>query len=85
MFGKRGNEGFGKSGTPGPAVPPPVAVGQPAATERPAVPVLGEPTPAIPKIQPAAASPARRRTARTEDYYDTKSQVFSAQIGRAHV
>ncbi len=84
MFGKRGNEGFGKAGSQGGATataPAPVSAA-PAA----AVPVYKEPvkddtvrqqvTP--PPLQPAQA--ARKRPARNENYYDTKAQVFSALI-----
>jgi len=84
MFGKRGNEGFGKSGTAGqapvamPASAPTMTVERPAAAAAPAQPVF-EPAPA-PVAAPAPAPAARRRVARTEDYYDTKSQVFSALI-----
>ncbi|WP_028002112.1 CpaF family protein [Sinorhizobium arboris] len=79
MFGKRGNEGPGKGGarvfSPAPSMP---AV-QPAALERAAAPVLGET--AAPPSRPQAAAPTpRRRAPRAEDYYDTKSQVFSALI-----
>jgi pilus assembly protein CpaF len=79
MFGKRGNEGFGKGGgTPVSAPPPIVAAVQAPVVER-AVPVLAE-TPSVGARSPTPAPPARRRQARTEDYYDTKSQVFSALI-----
>jgi len=84
MFGKRGNEGFGKSGTAGqapaamPASAPTMTVERPAAAAAPAQPVF-EPAPA-PVAAPTPAPAARRRVARTEDYYDTKSQVFSALI-----
>lgn len=84
MFGKRGNEGFGKSGTAGqapvamPASAPTMTVERPAAAAAPAQPVF-EPAPA-PVAPPTPAPAARRRVARTEDYYDTKSQVFSALI-----
>ncbi|ACP27194.1 pilus assembly protein ATPase CpaF [Sinorhizobium fredii NGR234] len=50
-----------------------------AVMERAAAPILAEPAAAAPRPQPAAA-PARRRAPRAEDYYDTKSQVFSALI-----
>ena len=79
MFGKRGNEGFGKGGgTPVSAPPPIVAAVQAPVVER-AVPVLAD-TPSASARVPTPAPPARRRQARTEDYYDTKSQVFSALI-----
>ncbi|WP_037422681.1 ATPase, T2SS/T4P/T4SS family [Sinorhizobium sp. CCBAU 05631] len=78
MFGKRGNEGFGKTGAQSPVAPPAVPSAPSAVMERPAAPVLAEPAASVPRVQPAA--PARRRTQRAEDYYDTKSQVFSALI-----
>ncbi|AFL54475.1 putative conjugal transfer protein [Sinorhizobium fredii USDA 257] len=49
-----------------------------AVMERPTAPILAEPAAAAPRAQPAA--PVRRRAPRAEDYYDTKSQVFSALI-----
>ncbi|RVL06390.1 CpaF family protein, partial [Sinorhizobium meliloti] len=52
---------------------------QPVPVERSAAPVLGE-TVAAPSRPQAAAPPQRRRAPRAEDYYDTKSQVFSALI-----
>ncbi|WP_018235343.1 CpaF family protein [Ensifer sp. BR816] len=79
MFGKRGNEGFGKAGAQSPAMPPSMPAAPSAVMERPAAPILAEPAAAAPRSQPAAA-PARRRAPRAEDYYDTKSQVFSALI-----
>jgi pilus assembly protein CpaF len=83
MFGKRGNEGSGKSGSAGQT-----AHAMPAATatvtaERPVAAVSAQPAfePAPPPVAaPTPAAAARRRTVRTEDYYDTKSQVFSALI-----
>ena len=84
MFGKRGSDGFGKSGGAGtPVSAPPAAVA--AAPVAPAAPVLKEPsreeaprqTIAPPPLSPP---PARRRPQRTESYYDTKAQVFSALI-----
>ena len=86
MFGKRGNDGFGKSGAAGQM---PHAAPSAAATvtaERPAVPTpvaqpVFEPAPApVAAPAPAPAASSRRRSPRTEDYYDTKSQVFSALI-----
>ena len=83
MFGKRGNEGSAKSG--GGALPPAPARA-PATTGALAGPaVLVEPSrdAAQPRQQvapPSMQTPARRRPARTEEYYDTKAQVFSALI-----
>jgi pilus assembly protein CpaF len=79
MFGKRGNEGFGKVGAKVAVIPPSMPAAQPAAIERPAAPVLAEPAAPAPRPQPPAP-PARRRSPRAEDYYSTKSQVFSALI-----
>ncbi|QRM53778.1 CpaF family protein [Sinorhizobium sp. BG8] len=88
MFGKRGNEGFPKSGgivPPAQQAMPPVPA--PAVAERAMAATLTAPpreaaaAPAPQAHQPPAPSPApRKRPARTEDYYDTKSQVFSALI-----
>ncbi|MCC2613291.1 CpaF family protein [Neorhizobium petrolearium] len=88
MFGKRGNEGFGKSAAG--LAPPPAATSTPAtpAMARPLAPeVLAEPMrdPAVQRqpVSPptlAPQAPARRKPVRTELYYDTKSQVFSALI-----
>jgi pilus assembly protein CpaF len=79
MFGKRGNEGPGKGGARGFSPAPPMPAFQPVPVERSAAPVLGE-TVAAPSRPQAAAPPQRRRAPRAEDYYDTKSQVFSALI-----
>ena len=83
MFGKRGNEGPSRpTGGTITAPPPPQ---QPVASIQPPplapVPVLQEPAREAQPSRPAAPQPQpRRRTARSEDYYDTKSQVFSALI-----
>jgi pilus assembly protein CpaF len=81
MFGKRGNEGFGKSGTTGQATHAVPAAATTLTAERPVAAVPAQPVfePAPPPAAAPAAAP-RRRVARTEDYYDTKSQVFSALI-----
>jgi len=85
MFGKRGNDGFGRSGglasPPAPAAPPTTAA-KPAGPEIFAEPIrdtgpVRQPV-APPPIAPAPAG--RKRPQRTEQYYDTKSQVFSALI-----
>ncbi|MEY9167769.1 pilus assembly protein CpaF [Sinorhizobium fredii] len=78
MFGKRGNEGFGKAGAQPLVMPPSMPAAPSAVMERPTAPILAEPAAAAPRAQPAA--PVRRRAPRAEDYYDTKSQVFSALI-----
>ncbi|AYG64846.1 MULTISPECIES: CpaF family protein [unclassified Rhizobium] len=82
MFGKRGNEGPAKSGG---TTPPPAPARAPAATAPAASAVLIEPSrdSAQQRQQvapPPMQTPSRRRPARTEEYYDTKSQVFSALI-----
>ena len=79
MFGKRGNDGFGKAGGVA-APPPPVAVAAPASTSPQ---VLVEPARENARQQvapPPMQTPQRRRPVRTEEYYDTKAQVFSALI-----
>jgi pilus assembly protein CpaF len=81
MFGKRGNEGFGSKAGGTVVAPPPVATIQPPPLAPAQVPVLQEPVrEAQPVRSQAAAQPARRKVARSEDYYDTKTQVFSALI-----
>jgi pilus assembly protein CpaF len=103
MFGKRGNEGFGKAGTgigtiarpsvPEKAAVPPSVAPPPSATAPQTTPAEGSapaPAPARPGVLDAgpiaergkiAPPPVqRKKTARNEDYYDTKSQVFSALI-----
>lgn len=79
MFGKRGNDGFGKAGGVA-APPPPVAAAAPASTSPQ---VLVEPARENARQQvapPPMQTPQRRRPVRTEEYYDTKAQVFSALI-----
>ncbi|MDL2400151.1 CpaF family protein [Rhizobium mayense] len=83
MFGRRGNDGPAKSG--GIAAPPsppraPSAAAAPAAST-----VLVEPAREGSQQRqqvapPSMQTPTRRRPVRTEEYYDTKSQVFSALI-----
>ncbi len=77
MFGKRGNDSTGRIASPPPAMAPPAV----AVMERPAAPVLAETARDAAALvrQPAPPAP-RKRAPRTEDYYDTKAQVFSALI-----
>ncbi len=86
MFGKRGSEGQVKAAVgviPPAVVPAPAAV---AVAEKAPPPVLTQDAePARQQMTPpplagTGAQGARRRPVRTEDYYDTKSQVFSALI-----
>ncbi|MFB2552604.1 CpaF family protein [Ensifer soli] len=75
MFGKRGNE----SGATGLLTPAAAPAAKAAAVQPPAEPVReAAPRPQAPP--PPAASSPRKRATRNEDYYDTKSQVFSALI-----
>ena len=64
--------------------PPPQPHQSPASIQPPPlapVPVLQEPVREAQSSRPAAPPPQpRRRTARSQEYYDTKSQVFSALI-----
>jgi pilus assembly protein CpaF len=93
MFGKKGNDGFGKSGFSGgstPSAPKTYAPAAPAAPEPQVMvaapePVMKAPEPAPTRVAAAPPPlapepPARRRTTRNSEYYDTKSQVFSALI-----
>ncbi|MBV2183461.1 MAG: CpaF family protein, partial [Rhizobium sp.] len=85
MFGRRGSEGFGKggagAGTVSPATPPAAVQPQRVPSLDPIgeEPLVRQPV-APPPIQAPAAAGARKRPPRTQDYYDTKSQVFSALI-----
>jgi len=87
MFGKRSSDGFGKGG--GSVAPPPQAIAQADIAPAPAVSAAAAastPVESAPAARqqvappPLQASGTRRRPARAEDYYDTKSQVFSALI-----
>ena len=82
MFGKRGNEGFGKAGAGGIAAPPPpMPAAAPAAPSGPAVLVEPSREPVRQQVAPPPIqTPQRKRPARTDEYYDTKAQVFSALI-----
>lgn len=93
MFGKKGNDGFGKSGFSGgsaPSAPKAYAPAAPAAPEPQVMVASPEPAARAPEPAPARVAatppplapepPARRRTTRNSEYYDTKSQVFSALI-----
>jgi pilus assembly protein CpaF len=99
MFGKRGNDGFGKAGSgasgmqpPRPAAPP---VFEPQRSAAPVMPELervpepvgagmaGAPAPVQARMTPPPLAPEpapKKRMARNSEYYDTKSQVFSALI-----
>ena len=93
MFGKRGNDqGFTSAPERRPA-PPPSGGGDVAVAERPAVerpPAEARAPAAEPKPAPKAPAPEQARPSepprrqsgreRSESYYDTKSQVFSALI-----
>lgn len=81
MFGKRGNDGFGKGGAGVGTIPTQPAAAAPAARSS----TLIEPgSPEVSTRQqvtpPSMQTPGRKKPPRTEDYYDTKSQVFSALI-----
>ena len=74
MFGRRGNEGGGDVDVR-PAPPPVAQVSQ--AAPRPAQAAVPQPVQRKPDPPPARSSSTRERS---ESYYDTKSQVFSALI-----
>ena len=84
MFGKRGNDGPARPTDGTITAPPPQPHQSPASIQPPPlapVPVLQEPVREAQSSRPAAPPPQpRRRTARSQEYYDTKSQVFSALI-----
>src|SRR5690606_28606274 len=71
MFGKRGNAGSG-DGAPGPAAAPAAAAPPPAA-----------PKPAAPEPPRSASTPPpppEPTVRRSENFYDIKTQIFSALI-----
>jgi pilus assembly protein CpaF len=95
MFGKRGNEDGGRGATAEfrPPAPSPASAGKPAQTTAEPARPAGEAKPAAAappasaaarkavEAPPLAPEPARRPSReRSESYYDTKSQVFSALI-----
>jgi pilus assembly protein CpaF len=83
MFGKRGNEASGNRPGGGTiTATPPAAAIQPPPLAPVQVPVLQEPARDKESVRPqqAAPQPARRKVVRSGDYYDTKTQVFSALI-----
>jgi len=95
MFGKRGNEDGGRGATAEfrPPAPSPASAGKPAQTTAEHARPAGEAKPAAAappasaaarkavEAPPLAPEPARRPSReRSESYYDTKSQVFSALI-----
>jgi pilus assembly protein CpaF len=83
MFGRRGNEPSGRiAGAPAALAPARAAPaagpsGVTALADPPAGNSQARQQPAPP---PSQQAPQRRRSQRTEEYYDTKSQVFSALI-----
>ncbi|GLQ79987.1 protein kinase [Mesorhizobium sp. WSM4312] len=91
MFGKRGNDDGNRftpefrQPAPAPAAPPPAGsadtavLARPAAPLQPSAPVAPPARRAVeaPPIAPEARRPQREKS---ETYYDTKSQVFSALI-----
>ena len=103
MFGKRGNEGFGRGGAgagiaqpgqPPAAAPAPLARGPETVVAPPLSPAEfsapeynapeykapDAPVQRAPVPQIVQAPVAKKRTPRNSEYYDTKSQVFSALI-----
>jgi pilus assembly protein CpaF len=91
MFGKRGNDEGSRTATEfRPPTPPPMSTGRaadsPASHLRPPEPRPSAQSAATParkpvEMPPAPPEPARRQQReRSESYYDTKSQVFSALI-----
>ena len=78
MFGKRGNEGSGKAGG---TIAPPPPVAAPSSSSAPAVFVEPQREQTRQQVAPPPMqTPQRKRPARTDEYYDTKAQVFSALI-----
>ena len=81
MFGKRGNDGFGKGGAGIGTIPAQPAAAAPAARSSTLIePGSPEASNRQQVTPPSMQTPSRKKPPRTEDYYDTKSQVFSALI-----
>lgn len=77
MFGKRGNSGMkGEAQTPAPASPPKP---KPAAAAPAPEAKVAAPSPE-PRAAPRPAPPSDAPKAHSEDYYDTKTSIFSALI-----
>src|SRR6195952_4637029 len=80
MFGKRGNEGFGKSDSGSPQPQPRVPSSASGASTMLVEPSRGDAPVRQQVTPPSLQTPQRRRPQRTEEYYDTKAQVFGALI-----
>ena len=80
MFGKRGPEGPVRSTKPDLVAPVPVQTVMAPEPRSAAIDTLEPGQKPVTRQAPATASPAQRKRARTEEYYNTKSQVFSALI-----
>ncbi|MGN6551400.1 MAG: CpaF family protein [Pararhizobium sp.] len=79
MFGKRGTDGTGRR--VGSDLPAPPLVPEDEGGAALAAPVAARPAAPQPAASPAQSpKPQRRPSPRTDSYYDTKSQVFSALI-----
>ena len=80
MFGKRGPEGPARSTKPDLAAPVPMQVTAAPEPRSAALDTLEPGQSPVVRQATASAPLAQRKRARTEDYYKTKSQVFSALI-----
>lgn len=90
MFGKRGSDDGSRftpefrQPAPAPAPPPPANAADTAVLAKPALPPSGVPAPPPARraveAPPLAPEPRRVQREKSETYYDTKSQVFSALI-----
>ncbi|CAN7432515.1 CpaF family protein [Agrobacterium tumefaciens] len=80
MFGKRGPEGPARSTKPDLAAPVPMQVTAAPEPRSAALDTLEPGQSPVVRQAIASAPLAQRKRARTEDYYNTKSQVFSALI-----
>lgn len=80
MFGKRGPEGPARSTKPEPVAPVPMQVATVSEPRSLAIDTLEPGQSPVTRQATASPPPAQRKRARTEDYYNTKSQVFSALI-----
>ncbi|CVI56637.1 CpaF family protein [Agrobacterium leguminum] len=80
MFGKRGPEGPARSTKPDHAAPVSTQVMTAPEPRSAAIDTLEPGQSPVVRQAATSAPPAQRKRARTEDYYNTKSQVFSALI-----
>lgn len=80
MFGKRGPDGPARSAKPEPVAPVSIQVSAAPQPRAPAIETLEPGQSPVTRQVTTGAPLAQKKRARTEDYYNTKGQVFSALI-----